>query len=138
LGRALDIDRVKARYHINKAQDDGLVLEYTPVVIPSVFGTPHLVQINFDSNLYKFPEQLEDTISKLIEYLKECIEQLNCITMTDNIDSLVNSLYHEKNIARENITTYDLKEVHGVPMYSEFSSVIDTKPESERHSKGEN
>lgn len=145
LGRALDIDRVKARYHINKVKDDGLVLGYTPEIDPTLFGTPHFVQILYEPKLYRFPTQLEDTISSLIEYLKEGIGhapltvyvyktqehlQLNCITMTTDIEALVNNLYHEKNIARETITTYELEQAHAVPMYSKHSSVVNTKPDS--------
>lgn len=140
LGRALDIDRKKALYHIRKLENDGLVSGYTPEVIPSVFGNPYLVQVLIDPKQYQFPAELESTITSLIDFMKTGIGHapltvyvhqvqddllINCITMTTDIEALTKSLYHKQNVARDTITTHALNQAHGIPMYSQYSSVID-------------
>ncbi|MHA1862927.1 MAG: hypothetical protein ACTSWA_04085 [Candidatus Thorarchaeota archaeon] len=146
LGRTLDIDRKKALYHIRKLEMDGLVSGYIPEVIPTVFGTPYLVRILINPKQYQFAEELESTISSLINFLKTGIGhapltvyvyqaqkqddlQINCITMTTDIEVLTKSLYRKQNVAKDTITTHVLNQAHGIPMYSKFSSVIDSELE---------
>jgi len=47
--------------------------------------------------------------------------QVNCVTMTHDIELLVESLYREQNIAKEIITTVPLNEAYGIPKYGKFS-----------------
>jgi len=151
LGRALDIDRKKALYHIKKLEEAGLVSGYIPEVIPTVFGTPYLVRILINPKQYQFLAELESTISSLIDFLKTGIGHapltvyvdqsqdelhINCITMTTDIEVLTESLYRKQNIPRNSTTTHTLKEAHGIPLYSQFSSLIDTKLEERKTSTG--
>jgi DNA-binding Lrp family transcriptional regulator len=142
LGRILDIPRATALYRIRKLEEDGLVSGYIPMVDPTLFGPPFLVQVLINPKQYQFPEELQSTITSLIEFLKTGIGhapltiyvyqgqeqdylQINCITMTPDIKGLVTSLYREQNIARDSITTLPLNDAHGVPVYSQFSPLED-------------
>lgn len=144
LGRALDISRANALYRIRKVQEDGLVSGYIPEVVPTVFGDPYLVQVLINPNQYQFQAELDSTISSIIDFLKTGIGhaplavyvyqaqekedmQINCITMTTDSEALTESLYREQNVARDSISSHLLKDAHGVPMYSQFSTLTDSK-----------
>ena len=143
LGRALDISRANALYRIRKLEEEGLVTGYIPQVVPTVFGTPYLVQVLIDPNQYQFQTELESTISSIVEFLKTSVGhapltvyvyqaqetkemQINCITMTTDIEALIESLYRKENVARDSISTHLLKDAHGVPMYSQFSTLTES------------
>lgn len=144
LGRALDISRANALYRIRKLEEDGLVSGYIPAVVPTVFGNPYLVQVLINPNQYQFQAELDSTISSIIDFLKTGIGhapltvyvhqaqkksemQINCITMTTDIEALAESLYREQNVARDSISSHLLKDAHGFPMYSQSSTLIDSK-----------
>ena len=144
LGRALDISRANALYRIRKLEEEGLVMGYIPQVVPTVFGTPYLVQVLINPNQYQFQTELDSTISSIIEFLKTAVGhapltvyvyqaqerkemQINCITMTTDIEALAESLYRKQNIARDSISVHSLRDAHGVPMYSQFSTLIESK-----------
>ena len=144
LGRVLDISRANALYRIRKLEEEGLVMGYIPEVVPTVFGTPYLVQVLIDPNQYQFQTELESTISSLIEFLKTGIGhapltvyvyqaqkknemQINCITMTTDIETLAESIYRKQNVARDSISVHSLRDAYGVPMYSQFSTLIDSE-----------
>jgi len=142
LGRALDIDRKKSLYHIRKLEDDGLVLGYIPEVIPSVFGYPYLIQVTIDSKLYQFQIELESTITGLIDYLKTGVghapltvyvhkiqneSQVNCITMTTDIEALKTNVCRKQNMATDSVTAVLLDQAHGIPMYNPSSSIDDSE-----------
>ena len=55
LGRVLDISRANALYRIRKLEEEGLVMGYIPEVVPTVFGTPYLVQVLIDSCFSQSP-----------------------------------------------------------------------------------
>jgi len=138
LGRALDIPKSTALYRIRKLEEDGLVLGYTPEAIPSVFGKPYLIQVSIDSNLYKFQSELESTIMGLVEFLKTSVghaplsiyvdkkpnkSQVNCITMTTDIETLKTNIYRKQNMAKDSVTAHLLDQAYGIPMYNRASSI---------------
>jgi hypothetical protein len=112
------------------------VTGYTPTVTPRTFGNPYLVQVSIDPTQYEIREDLEATIIALRDFLlagirhaplslyvyqEDNVLQVNCVTMTHDIKSLVESIYREQNIAKEIITTVPLNEAYGIPKYSRFS-----------------
>ncbi|MDF1541281.1 MAG: Lrp/AsnC family transcriptional regulator [Candidatus Thorarchaeota archaeon] len=136
LARLLDIHRTTARYRIQVLQDEGYVTGYTPIVEPSHFGKPYLIKIQIDTRQYQFKEDLTTTIEALREFLQTGIghaplsvyvfkesklQIVHCVTMTKNIEKFCDSIYHEQNIARENIEHMDLQDADGIPGYTVFS-----------------
>jgi len=138
LARDLEIPRTTASDRIKTLEQEGIVTEYTPVVSPKIFGSPYLIRIEVNPESYKIQEDLEATIDSLREFLNAGIGhaplcfyvyhdtdndvwKVHCQTMTFNIDSLIESLYREQNIAREYISYVSLIEADGVPNYSKFS-----------------
>jgi len=143
LGRALDIPKSTALYRTRKLEDDGLVLGYIPEVIPSIFGKPYLVQVIIDSNLYQFQAELESTIEGLIDFLKTGVGhvpltvyvhknqselQINCITMTTDIEALKTNVCRKQNMSTDSVTVDLLDQAHGIPMYNPSSSIDDSEP----------
>ena len=135
LARALEIPRSTARHRIQALEEDGIVRDYMPVVSPETFGKPYLIQVGINSEDYKFSGELESTVEALKKHLQagighaplcffyhtdpECdLLRVNCVTMTFNIDHLVDTLYNEQNIARENIEVIGLDFADGVPDFS--------------------
>jgi hypothetical protein len=107
-------------------------------VTPRTFGDPYLVRVSIDPRQYEIREELEATVIALRNFLlagirhaplsfyvyqdqEDNLLQVNCVTMTSDIKSLVESLYREQNIAKEIITTVPLDEAYGIPKYSKFS-----------------
>ncbi len=136
LARALDIHRTTARYRIQILQEEGYVRGYTPIVTPTLFGKPYLVKIKIDPKQYQFDEDLQTTLASLKEYFQSGIGHaplsvysykeksmwmVHCITTTAGVDKLCDSIYHEQNIARENIEYIPLHDADGIPGYSMFS-----------------
>jgi DNA-binding Lrp family transcriptional regulator len=138
LARALEIPRSTARHRIQALEEDGIVRDYIPVVRPETFGRPYLIQVEINPEDYKFSGELESTVDALKEHLQagighaplcffyhtdpECdLLRINCVTMTLNINNLVDTLYNEQNIARENIGIIDLDLANGIPDFSKFS-----------------
>jgi len=138
LARSLGFPRGTVTYHIQRLQEKGIVTGYTPIVTPRTFGDPYLVRVSIDPKQYEIREDLEATIIALRDFLlsgirhaplslyvyqdqEDNVLQVNCVTMTSDIKSLVESLYREQNIAKEIITTVPLKEAYGIPKYSKFS-----------------
>jgi len=138
LARALEIPRSTARHRIQALEEDGIVRGYTPVVKPETFGEPYLIQIGINPEDYKFSGELETTILALKEHLQSGIGhaplcfyyhkdfeydmlRVSCVTMTINIEELVDTLYNEQNIARENIEVINLNLADGVPDFSKYS-----------------
>ncbi|TFG26342.1 Lrp/AsnC family transcriptional regulator [Candidatus Thorarchaeota archaeon] len=145
LGRALDIPKSTALYRIRKLEEDGLVLGYTPEVIPSLFGSPYLVQVLIDSKLYQFQTELESTIAGLVDFLKTSIGHapltvyvqriqnelhVNCITMTTDIEALKTTIYRKQNMARDAVTAHLLDQAHGIPMYHQSSTIDNSESAS--------
>jgi DNA-binding Lrp family transcriptional regulator len=138
LARAMEIPRTTARRRIQVLEEDGIVIDYTPIVEPQTFGSPYLIQVDIDPTDYKIRTDLDDTVKALKEYLNLGIAhasmcfyyfkdsesdhiQVHCITMTRNIDYLIDAIYHKQNIARENISYTPLDEADGITNYSKFS-----------------
>ncbi len=138
LARALEIPRSTARHRIQALEEEGIVRGYTPVVEPEIFGEPYLIQIRINHNDYKFSGEMESTVDALRNHLRAgighaCLSfyyytdsehdllRVNCVTMTIDIDHLVDTLYNKQNIARENIEVITLDFADGVPDYSKFS-----------------
>ncbi|MHA2223502.1 MAG: hypothetical protein ACXAAO_15785, partial [Candidatus Thorarchaeota archaeon] len=133
---ALEIPRSTARHRIQALEEDGIVQDYIPVVRPETFGRPYLIQVGINPEDYKFSGELESTIEALKEHFQAGIGhaplcfyyltdsdllRVNCVTMTFNINNLVDKLYNEQNIARENIEVICLDLADGVPDFSKFS-----------------
>jgi len=138
LARALEIPRSTARHRIQTLEEEGIVIGYTPVVTPQTFGSPYLIQIDINPEDYKISTELEDTVIALKEFFSTGIGhaplsfyffkdvendllRVHCLTMTFNVDHLIDTIYHKQNIARENINYISLDEADGVPNYSKFS-----------------
>ena len=136
LARALEIPRTTARRRIQALEKDGIVTGYTPVVTPHTFGSPYLIQIDINPDDYKISSDLAETVEALKEFLNSGVGhaplsffrdsendllRVRCLTMTFNIDQLIDEIYHRQNIARENISYTSLEEADGVPNYSKFS-----------------
>ena len=138
LARALEIPRSTARHRMQALEEEGIVTGYTPVVTPQTFGSPYLIQIDINPEDYKISTDLDDTIKALREFLNTGIGhaplsfyvfndsendqiRVHCLTMTYNINELIDGIYHKQNIARENISYVSLDEADGVPNYSKFS-----------------
>ena len=138
LARALEIPRSTARHRIQALEEEGIVTGYTPVVTPQTFGSPYLIQIDINPEDYKIGTDLDDTVLALKEFLNTGVGhaplcfyffndsennllRVQCLTMTYNIDQLIDSIYNRQNIARENISYTTLEEADGVPNYSKFS-----------------
>ncbi|MHA1615291.1 MAG: winged helix-turn-helix transcriptional regulator [Candidatus Thorarchaeota archaeon] len=138
LARKLEIPRATARKRIQSLEKEGIITDYTPVVIPKTFGSPYLVRIEVNPEDYKVRDDLEATIDSLKKFLNSGIGhaplcfyvyrdsendvwKVHCLTMTFQIDSLIDSLYREQNIARECISCVSLIDADGVPNYSKFS-----------------
>ena len=153
LGRALDIPKATALYRIRQLEEDGIVSGYIPMVDPTVFGSPYLVRVLINPKQYQFSEELQSTITSLLDFFQTAIGhaplscyvyqsqekenwEVNCITMTHDIKELATSLYREQNIARDSITTFPLNYAHGVPVYSQFSPLKDTEDTLRESTKG--
>jgi DNA-binding Lrp family transcriptional regulator len=138
LAKALEIPRSTARHRIQALEEEGIVTGYTPVVTPQTFGSPYLIQIDINPNDYKISSDLDDTVEALKEFLNTGVGhaplcfyffkdsendllRVNCLTMTFNVNQLVDGIYHKQNIARENINYVSLDDADGVPNYSKFS-----------------
>ena len=138
MARSLEIPRSTARHRISALENTGVVKGYMPVVRPEVFGLPFLIRIEIDPEDYKLRGDLEATIFALKNHFQAgighapicfyChgdsdseITRVNCVTMTLNVMYLVDILYKEQNIARENIAVTNLNLADGVPDFSKFS-----------------
>ncbi|TET10470.1 MAG: hypothetical protein E3J86_05615 [Candidatus Thorarchaeota archaeon] len=138
LARALEIPRSTARHRIQALEEDGIVQDYLPLVRPETFGRPYLIQVGINPEDYKFSGELESTVDALKEHFQagighapicfyyhtdsDCdLLRINCVTMTFNINHLIDTLYNEQNIARENIEVTSLDFANGVPDFSKFS-----------------
>ena len=149
LARELEIPRATARKRIKSLEEDGIVMEYTPIVSPKTFGNPYLIQIEINPEDYKISEDLEATIRSLKEFLNAGIShaplsfyvfhdteydvwKVHCQTMTFNIDLLIESLYREQNIARDSLSFVSLIDADGVPNYSKFSLRKKNRGEDEK------
>jgi len=138
LARSLGFPRGTVIYNIQRLQKKGIVTGYTPTVPPQTFGDPYLVRVSIDPKQYEIREDLEATVFALRDFLlagirhaplslyvyqdqKDNVLQVNCVTMTRDIELLVESIYREQNIAKEIITTVPLKEAYSIPKYSKFS-----------------
>jgi len=123
-------------------EEEGIVVGYTPQVIPSVFGKPYLIQVIVDSKLYQFQTELESTIVGLIDFLKTGVGhtplsvyvqknqnklQVNCITMTTDIDALKINISRKQNMAREAVISHLLEQAHGIPTYHSSSTIDDSE-----------
>ncbi len=142
LGRALDIPKSTALYRTRKLEEEGIVVGYTPQIIPSVFGRPYLIQVLVDSKLYQFQTELDSTIAGLIDFLKTGVGhtplsiyvqknqsklQVSCITMTTDIDTLKINISRKQNMAREAVISHLLEQAHGIPMYHQSSTIDDSR-----------
>ena len=136
LARALDIHRTTARYRIQVLQDEGMVMGYTPIVKPTIFGKPYLIRVKIDPKQYQFEDDLKTTLDSVKEYFHSGIGHaplsvytykennimlVHCVTNTENVDKLCDRIYHEQNIAREDIDYLMLQDADGIPEYSVFS-----------------
>lgn len=138
LAREMEIPRSTARDRILALEEEGIVTGYIPMVTPQTFGSPYMIQIDINPNDYKISSDLNDTAKALKEYLNRgvghapiCVYnffdkendllRVHCITMTKNIEILIDAIYHRQNIARENISYVPLDDAEGVPNYSKFS-----------------
>ena len=138
LAKAMEIPRTTARRRIQALEDEGIVTGYTPVVTPQTFGSPYLIQIGINPDDYKISSDLVETVEALKEFLNSGVGHaplcfyyfknsendlllVRCLTMTFNIDHLIDEIYHRQNIARENISYTPLEDAEGVPNYSKFS-----------------
>lgn len=138
LARELEIPRTTARRRMQALEKEGIVTGYTPVVTPQTFGSPYLIQIDINPDDYKISSDLDETIRALKGFLNSGVGhaplsfyffkdsetdllRVRCLTMTFNIDQLIDEIYHRQNIARENISYTALDDADGVPNYSKFS-----------------
>jgi DNA-binding Lrp family transcriptional regulator len=140
LARKLEVPRSTARQRIQTLEEEGIVIDYIPIVVPQTFGSAYLVRIEVNPADYKIASDLRATIDAIKEFLNAGVGhaplaiyvyldsevelwRVHCLTMTFDIESLTESLYREQNIARECISCFSLEDVEGIPNYSKFSLV---------------
>ncbi|MGY5852179.1 MAG: Lrp/AsnC family transcriptional regulator, partial [Candidatus Thorarchaeota archaeon] len=134
----LRITRQAARQRIQILENNETVTGYIPIVRPDTFGEPVLLQVKIDTSQYKLQEDLGATIASIREFLQSGVGHaplstyvyhdeksgswnIHCVTMTNDTEGMVEKLYREENIARENIDIVPLTHVDGVPMYGNLS-----------------
>ncbi|MGY5852768.1 MAG: hypothetical protein RTU92_04300, partial [Candidatus Thorarchaeota archaeon] len=134
----LRITRQAARLRIRSLENDRTITGYIPIARPDTFGEAFLLKIIIQADQYKLQEDLEATINSIREFLKTGVGHaplstyvyydyaldswnIHCVTMTNDTEGMVEKLYREKNIARENIDIVPLAHVDGIPMYGNLS-----------------
>jgi len=134
LSRTLNIPRSTARYQIQKLQEAGIVIGYTPIVNPKIFGNPHLIRIRINPQQFKFKEDFDALLSEVSSFLWEgrlhaplavfTVEEewrVWCVTFSQDIEAAVKLLCQQQNVAREDISIQPLEQAQGIPNYSRFS-----------------
>jgi DNA-binding Lrp family transcriptional regulator len=136
LARLQGIPGATARYRINKVEEEGLVVGYTPVVRPGFFGDAYLIKIRLEPKNYQFKEDLVSTVEGLKGFFEEAIGhamlsfyqyqddgvwQVQAVVLVRDADAFTDSLYRRQNIAQESIEVVALDDASGVPTYSQHS-----------------
>lgn len=137
MGNVLRISRQAARQRIQVLEEDSIVKGYIPIVSSVIFGIPIHVQISIDPTQYKLKQDLDITVESLKRFLlngvghapvsifltKQSVDEwvLHCVTLTSDRDILVESLYREENVPREDIRVIEIIDIEGVPMYTQLS-----------------
>ena len=94
-------------------------------------------QISIDPTQYKLKQDLDITIESLKRFLlngvghapvsifltKQSGEEwvLHCVTLTSDRNALIEGLYREENVPREDIRVIEITDIEGVPMYTQLS-----------------
>ncbi len=137
MGSALRISRQASRNRIQVLEDDGTVKGYIPIVSPSVFGTPLHLQIKIDPSQYKIKQDLDATLESIKTHLLNGLGHapmsifltegsskewtFHCVTVTSDKDALIENIYREENVPKEDVRVTEIADIEGVPMYTHQS-----------------